>query len=550
MRLLTAEQMRSEETRHIAAGRVTGQELMDRAGEGVASEIDRRWGRDAARSSGDDNRTPDALVLCGPGNNGGDGFVAARYLAARGWAVRVATDADPGRLPQDSAYHFRRWSRAGPVTAISGLGQGSTDGEPRDGNRTAMSAIRQGRTVVVDALFGTGLNRPLHPSLVAGLDECRRLKPLAMVAVDMPSGICSDSGRRLNPVPVFDLTVTFHAAKRGHFLADGGVCCGEVVVADIGLPVTHGIEGSVSSHDVSCASGTLRIATPGALGLVKILDKTSPGHKYSHGHGLFLGGPPGRGGAARLAARGALRVGAGLVTLACPVGARLENAARLDAVMLRDFTSDEDLITILADERITALCAGPGLGLDTRARRQIHLFLSTGRPMVLDADALTVWAPDPARLLSRLHAGVVLTPHTGEFARLFPDIAGRLAETPQTWPAFSKVDAAVLAAETAGCTVVLKGADTVVAAPRQTPWLNAAFHNHAVPWLATAGSGDVLAGIITGLLARGVSPLKAAAAAVWLHAKAARSLGPGMISEDLSEALPAVFREVGVGGRE
>jgi ADP-dependent NAD(P)H-hydrate dehydratase / NAD(P)H-hydrate epimerase len=277
------------------------------------------------------------------------------------------------------------------------------------------------------------------------------------------------------------------------------------------------------------------------------LSKSSDGHKYGHGHALVLAGGPGRGGAARLAARGALRIGAGLVTLGCPPGALPENAARLDAIMLRPVAGPDGLATLLEDTRIAALCLGPGLGRD-RARALVPAALAAGRATVLDADALTAFADDPAALFARLHDRCVLTPHGGEFARLFPDLAARLAEPATTGPAFSKLDAARLAAARAGCTVLFKGPDTVIAHPGGRAAINAAHYDRAAPWLATAGSGDVLAGFIAGLLARGFGPMDAAETAAWLHVEAARAFGPGLIAEDLPEALPGVLRRLAGGG--
>ncbi|CAM5486709.1 NAD(P)H-hydrate dehydratase [Frigidibacter albus] len=269
------------------------------------------------------------------------------------------------------------------------------------------------------------------------------------------------------------------------------------------------------------------------------------GHKYRHGHALILSGGVGRGGAARLAARGALRIGAGLVTVACPASALIENAARLDAIMLRPLrgeTEAEALEALLEDSRINALCLGPGLGVE-RARELVPVALRARRATLLDADALTALAGDP-ELFALLHASCVLTPHAGEFARLFPDIAERLAAPATTGPAYSKVDATREAAARAGCTVLLKGPDTVIAAPSGRAAISAAVYDRAAPWLATAGAGDVLAGFITGLLARGLEPFSAASAAAWLHVEAARSFGPGLIAEDLPEQLTAVLRSL------
>ncbi len=282
--------------------------------------------------------------------------------------------------------------------------------------------------------------------------------------------------------------------------------------------------------------------------MIEALSKGGDGHKYTHGHALILSGPSGHGGAARLAARGALRIGAGLVTVACPHEALPENAARLDAIMLRVVADGAALVKVFDDRRINALCLGPGLGVD-RAGELLGVALGTGRgdprPAVLDADALTALAQD-AGLFGALHKKCVLTPHAGEFARLFPDIAARLEAPVGTGPACSKVDATREAAKRAGCVVLFKGPGTVIADPSGRCSINTAHYDRAAPWLATAGSGDVLAGFICGLLARGFAPLQAAETAAWLHVECARSFGPGLIAEDLPEELPKVFRTLGL----
>ncbi len=266
------------------------------------------------------------------------------------------------------------------------------------------------------------------------------------------------------------------------------------------------------------------------------LAKTEAAHKYSHGHALILAGGPGKGGAARLAARAALRVGAGLVTLAAPQAALAENAAQLTAVMLTALPDAYTLRGHLADSRITALCLGPGLGM-ARALDMVPAALWGKRPTLLDADALTAHEGDPSALFQALHPAVVLTPHLGEFRRLFPDLADHLESGTLT-----RIEATRHAADRSGATVLLKGAQTCIAHPSGEAALHSASGATAAPWLATAGSGDVLAGLITGLMARGLPPFEAACAGTWLHAAAARSFGPGLIAEDLPEELPKVFR--------
>lgn len=270
------------------------------------------------------------------------------------------------------------------------------------------------------------------------------------------------------------------------------------------------------------------------------LAKAPEAHKYSHGHALVLAGGPGKGGAARLTARAALRAGAGLVTLACPQGALAENAAQLTAIMLTALPDAYTLRGLLADSRLNALALGPGLGLP-RALEMVPAALWGRRPTVLDADALSAFDTDPTLLFAALHEGCVLTPHLGEFGRLFPDLAAQLENG-----ALTRIEAARHAADRAGCTVLLKGPETALAAATGEAALHRATGPQAAPWLATAGSGDVLTGLIAGLMARGLPAFDAACTATWLHAEAARSFGPGLIAEDLPEELPKVFRALGL----
>nr|WP_205518566.1 NAD(P)H-hydrate dehydratase [Pseudotabrizicola algicola] len=511
--------MRAIEAAAIASGKVTGLALMERAGAGVVEAVFAAWPELAAAKRR-------AAVLCGPGNNGGDGFVVARLLREAGWEVQVFLPGDPARLPADARANYECWCGMGEVRALPG---------PEEGYDP------WGVDLVIDALFGIGLSRPLED--VAGL---ARLLPEReargesgcprVVAVDVPSGLCADSGRRLGGRALWaDLTVTFHRAKTGHYLAEGPFCCGKLRVVPIGLEGMGEATGLVGAE----AAGRLTKADPFGR----------EGHKFVHGHALILSGPAGRGGAARLAARGALRIGAGLVTVGCAPAAMAEHAARLDAVMLREVADAAALAAALEDRRITALCLGPGMGLGAREADLLAAALRGGGAphpaLVLDADALTLVARDQA-LFAALHAACVLTPHAGEFARLFPDLAGRLAAPAAAGPAFSKLDAARAAAARAGCVVVFKGPDTVIAGPDGRCALHAAQYERAAPWLATAGSGDVLAGFICGLLARGFSPFDAACTAVWLHVEAARAFGPGLIAEDLPETLPQVLRALGL----
>ncbi|MGO4853197.1 NAD(P)H-hydrate dehydratase [Phaeovulum sp. W22_SRMD_FR3] len=504
--ILTATQMRAAEAAAMASGALSGAALMRRAAAEVVAAMRSEWPERCMAGQA-------AVVLCGPGNNGGDGAEIARLLAALGMAVTlVSLPGTPGPAAQEMRAGF-----TGPVIA------------PEELSWELLAA----RPLVVDALFGTGLSRPLAGG-VWGLLGMAQESGCPLVAVDILSGICADSGRVLAEGEYIDhpadLTVTFHAAKPGHFLDQGGFFTAKLVVADIGL----GDAGAAIS-----AAEQIELITGPVRSLAKI-----GRHKYAHGHAVVLSGGQGRGGAARLAARAALRIGAGLVTLICPPTAVTENAARLEAIMLRSVADAYALQGFLQDKRINAVCLGPGLE-DPRARATVPQVLALARPTVLDADALTAFATDPKVLFDILHADCVLTPHEGEFARLFPDLAGQLSAPAQSGPAYSRLDAVRAAAARAGCVVLLKGADTVIAAPGGQAAISAATGAAAAPWLATAGAGDVLAGLITGLIARGHRPFDAVCSAAWLHAEAARAFGPGLIAEDLPEALPGVLRHLG-----
>lgn len=511
--LLSAAQMRAIEKAAIAAGNVTGLDLMERAGQGVVDAILAQWPEWA-------NEARKAVVLCGPGNNGGDGFVIARLLADKGWQVETHLDANPDDLPADARINYDRWTETGTNKPLSERSFGTVKSPP---------------DLVVDALFGTGLTREIEGDaafLLSNLETLRQEFGVKCVAVDIPSGVCADSGRPLGCFPQADLTVTFHAEKLGHCLERADSHCGRVVVKDIGLP--H------AEKSRQRAAHVWKVEPPTRA----VLAKPGAAQKYDYGHALILSGGQGKTGAARLAARGALRVGAGLVTLAVPKSALADVAAQITAVMMVPVSTAGDLGEILWDTRINALCLGPGLGTDSRARQLVETALSMGRAVVLDADALSMYRTEPDVLLSKLHDKCVLTPHGGEFARLFPDIADKLGKTPKKGPAYSRVDATLAAAKRAGCTILFKGPDTVIAGPDGQCAIHSAQYDRAAPWLATAGSGDVLAGFVTGLLARGVAPMLAAETATWLHVQCAVKYGPGLIAEDIADTLPAVFRDL------
>ncbi|WP_041041599.1 bifunctional ADP-dependent NAD(P)H-hydrate dehydratase/NAD(P)H-hydrate epimerase [Paramagnetospirillum magnetotacticum] len=473
--ILSVEQMYRADALALAAG-IAGARLMEAAGWAVAR---------AARRLLPKGRI---AILCGPGNNGGDGFVAARLLARDGWSVRVALLGAVERLKGDAAIMAGRWTgRVEPLTPDA----------------------LHGCVGVIDALFGAGLARPLEGAAKAVVEEIGRLR-LPVIAVDVPSGVHGDSGAVLGLAPDCLATVTFFRPKPGHCLLPGRLKCGELVVADIGIPAAVLDE---IAPDL-CRNG------PGVWALPEI---KAEGHKYSRGHVLILGGAE-MTGAARLAARAARRVGAGLVSIAAPPEALGVYRAGDPGVLV---ASSEPFADLLEDGRRNALLLGPGGGVGEALAGKVLAALGTGRPCVLDADALSSFEGRSADLFRHLSDRVVLTPHDGEFRRLFGEMPG------------SRLERARHAARLSGAIVLLKGADTVVAHPKG----GATITTDAPPWLATAGSGDVLAGLLAGLLAQGMEPFEAACAAVWLHGRAAAEFGPGLIAEDLSEAIPAILAE-------
>ncbi|MFZ5609027.1 MAG: NAD(P)H-hydrate dehydratase [Pseudomonadota bacterium] len=477
--LLTSAQSARADAAAIAAG-TPGAALMERAGAAVADAVLARRGGGRA------------LVLAGPGNNGGDGFVAARLLRAAGWTVTVAALVPRAALKGDAAVMAARWD--GPLTALD-------------------EADHRRAEVIIDALFGAGLDRHLEGAAAAAIRAANGACAFKL-AVDMPSGIASDSGAVLGAAFAADMTVTFAAKKPGHLLYPGRGLCGRVKVADIGIIPGEGVGDAPPLHENTPA--LWREALPR-------LCRTT--HKYRRGHAAVVGGAAWHGGAARLAAAAALHAGAGLVTLiARPQDCDLY-AAHLTAVMLRPCADAPALPALLADKRVGALALGPGMGNAPWTREMVLAALATGKPLVLDADALTVFEGAPEALFKAVRGPAVITPHEGEFARLFPDLG-----------AGPKQARARAAAARAGVVVVLKGADTVIAAPDGGAAINA----NAPPWLATAGAGDVLCGVILALLAQGAPAFAAAAAGVWAHGAAARAAGPGMTAEDLLSPLGRV----------
>jgi len=506
--LHSAAMTRAADQAAVAAG-LSADVLMAQAGARVAETALDMW--------------PQArfLVLCGPGNNGGDGYVAARRLRLAGRAVELFSDGAPSTAAAAAA----RTRCLATGLAARPLAEAAEAALGRRG--------RQG-TVVVDALFGAGLARPLAAA-AARLAEAFERERTAVLCVDIPSGVNGDNGSVAGAAFRGDVTVAFERARPGHFAGEGGRRTGRLSIRRIGMPqsILRSLDRTASVRQSHPAAWSLRLARPDA-----------DAHKYTHGHVLVHAGPPGRGGAARLAALAALAAGSGLVTVAAPPDAVAEHAARLDAVMLRRLSKPGRLGAMLADVRIRAAVIGPGAGAESRKAALAALEAAEARRsatcrLVLDADALTAFASDPDTLFARL-AGVeaFLTPHRGEFSRLFPDLGQRLASG-----ADSPLDAVRKAARRAGATVLLKGPCTVIGSVDGPLWLSAAVGEDATPWLATAGAGDVLAGCIAGLAAQGNGGAETAAAAAWLHARAARRFGPGLTADVLPGLLPAALRD-------
>lgn len=476
--ILTTEQMYEADRKTIEAG-TTGDALMENAGAAVVAEIVSRW-------------TPRSVtVLCGPGNNGGDGFVIARLLRHAGWSVRLGLLCDADKLTGDAALNAGRWD--GAVERLS-------------------PALLVGADLIVDCLFGAGLARSIEgelAELVCAVDACG----VPVIAVDVPSGVDGNSGEVRGVSIKADVTVTFCRPKPGHHLLPGRILCGQVVVRDIGI----------TNQTIRDIRPSLMRNEPG-IWLAGIHWPSVDGHKYHRGHLLVVGGAS-MTGAGRLVARAARRAGAGLLTVVADPSALPVYAVDSPGIMTAPIASLDDL---LKDCRHNALVIGPGFGVGDETCSRIIPLLHYCRCTVLDADALTSFAEQPSTLFFAIQGPTVLTPHEGEFARLFPDIEG------------DKLSRARAAAKRSGATVLIKGGDTVIAAPDGRAAINAI----EAPWLATAGSGDVLAGIIGGLMAQGMEMFDAACMGVWLHARAGADLGPGLIAEDIPEHLPVLLGEL------
>jgi len=460
----------------IAQG-VAGTQLMETAGKAVAEAIRTRW---AARST---------LILCGPGNNGGDGYVVARHLAQHGWPVTVASLVDPRQLKGDALWAFRSW--AGETGSADAVDAG-------------------GFALIVDAMFGAGLTRGLSGAAA----ECVRQANAAdavRVAIDLPSGLAGDLEPLDGPIFQADLSVTFHRCKPAHILQAGRDVCGEVVCADIGIP--EGWQEQIRPIALENSPLLWRDLLPST---------GANTHKHQKGRLAVFSGPAGSTGAARLAAMTGLRAGAGLVTVLSPTSAMAENAEHLTAIMLREVIDRPS--SAMSDLRAGAAVLGPAYGTGPSTRDHVLDALTGASPLVFDADALSSFEDHAPDLFSAIRPDDVMTPHAGEFSRLFPDLLDSSR---------NKIEAVRSAADIAGCVVLLKGPDTVIAAPGEIPVVNL----HAAPALATAGSGDVLAGLIAGLRVQGMTAFDASCAAAWLHGDAGLRLGLGLVAEDLPDGI-------------
>lgn len=490
--VLTVAEMAAADRAAIAAG-TPGIALMEKAGEAVARAVAEGIGGRAS-----------ILVLCGPGNNGGDGFVCARILMEQGHRVSLALAGEIAALRGDAAEAAAGWT--GPVGSIA-------------------EAVPEEADIIVDALFGAGLNRPLDgevAALVARVNAAKRF----VVAVDVPSGVSGDSGQVLGVAIRASRTVTFFRLKPAHLLYPGRALCGAVTLADIGIdPTTAFAPGAVAPSMVRNGPDLWRRHWP---------DHTAQAHKYRRGSVVVAAGGLTGVGAPRLGARAALRIGAGLASVVCRPDALAAHAGRGPDALMQAVAQDGAGFAAEATRRkAAAVLIGPALGLDTQARDWVTAALGADWPLVLDADALTHMAAMRKEGFARIHArpnACVLTPHEGEFARLF-GAEGEFA------PERSKCERARSAARAAGAVIVLKGADSVIASPDG----RAAINTSGSPALATAGSGDVLGGMIAGLLGQGMPAFEAACAGVWLHGLAGEKLGLGLIADDLPEALPSLI---------
>lgn len=481
--LLTVQEMYAADAGAIGQG-IAGITLMEHAGGAVVDAVTARW---SPRPTG---------VLCGPGNNGGDGFVVARLLREKGWPVRLISLAGLDEFKGDARHHGELWT-------------GEFE-RPETGLGDAV--------LVIDALFGAGLTRAVDGD-ARGLLEHAAGRDI--VAVDIPSGVHGDTGEVLGYAPQATVTVTFFRKKPGHLLLPGCTRCGELVVADIGIPtgVLDAIGPQQAENAPALWADCLRWPGPSD-------------HKYSRGHTLVVGGPA-LTGASRLSAKAAQRAGAGAVTLAAPSDSQTVYKVALESIMVTPYRDTSSLQEVVESPKVSACLMGPGAGLVTATRERACMILRAGKPAVIDADAISIFEGAPDLMFQCIKAPVVLTPHEGEFSRLFPDLRG------------GRLFRARAAAARSGAVVLLKGYDTVIAAPDGRAVINA----NATADLATAGAGDVLSGIIVALLAQGIPAFEAACAGAWMHAESGARFGPGLVPEDITAGLPAILAVLRDGAR-
>jgi ADP-dependent NAD(P)H-hydrate dehydratase / NAD(P)H-hydrate epimerase len=479
--LLSVEECYRADQLAAAAGTATI-DLMEAAGAGIAREVKHRWQKQLV------------AILCGPGNNGGDGFVVARLLTDAGWPVRVALLGDRKNLKGDAAINAKRWS--GPV-------------EPLSNN------VLDDCSLVIDGLFGAGLTRPIEGTARHVIDAINE-RSIDCIAIDVPSGVHGDTGDVLGVAPTCQMTVTFFRPKSGLSLLPGRLLAGDVKVIDIGIP-----------RDVLATIKPQTLCNHPNLWVKSMPWPTLTDHKYTRGHAVISGGRE-MTGAARLSAQGARRVGAGLVTICSSPETFPIYATGEPGVIVKTIRNDEDFGEFLNDQRRNAILVGPGAGVSDETRTRVQTALKVKKATVLDADALTVFEGNANALFDAIQSPTVLTPHEGEFKRLFPSIKG------------GKLERAREAARLSGAIVLLKGGDTVVASPDGSAMIT----DHVSASLATAGSGDVLAGMILGLIAQGMEPFLAACAASWMHGDAGLRFGLGLLAEDIPELLPSILSDL------
>ena len=478
MEILSASQMVKADSLTIENG-ISGETLMENAGVSVADFIKTKFSK---------RKT---LILCGPGNNGGDGFVVARHLKESGWDVDLASMIDVRSYKKDALLMAKKWN----------------------GNTISFDNIQlKNYDLFIDAIFGTGLSKEIS-GLTASIINKTNKKNTDVVAIDIPSGVNSDNGEILGIAFKAKYTITFARKKIGHVIYPGKEKCGDIYIKDIDIAERH-IKSNIMENLPD-------------LWLKGLPFPTEEQHKYDRGHSVISGGDIDSAGAAVLSAKAALVTGAGLVTVLCPNGATPLYASKLTAVMNKPIHSTDEFSSFIKGKKVTSVLLGPGNGVSERTKKFALEALKMKKRCVLDADAISVFKDLPKELFNTIKSDVILTPHEGEFKRLFSFEGNKVEKTQK-------------AAKISKCTIVLKGSDTVIASPDGRTAIN----TNAPPTLATAGSGDVLAGIISALLANGMDSFKAACAGVWIHSQAANLFGLGLTAEDISKQIPCVLSDI------